>query len=113
MGPSVSPYRDGVFFINIKYSSGYPFEAPKFEMITRIFHPNIYMSGKICCCVFGLDGNDWVPAWTIREALSAIVEAMKNPIEACAANSTAFYLYKNDRIKFESTAKEWTKKYSC
>ena len=95
------------------YPVNYPLKAPYFEMANRIFHPNVYEKGKICCCVFGQDGNDWNPKWTIREALSAIVEAMKNPNEDCAANPKALYLYKDNRIKFESTAKEWTKKYAC
>lgn len=112
MGPIDSPYCGGIFFINIKYPREYPFRAPQFVMTTRIFHPNVYEKGKICCCVFGQDGNDWNPAWTIREALSAIIESMKNPIVECAAVPYVLDLYKRNRIEFESKAKEWTKKYA-
>ena len=34
--------------IEIEYPKDYPFQPMKFSFITRIFHPNITMSGKIC-----------------------------------------------------------------
>ena len=114
IGPKDTPYYEGEFFINIEYPRDYPRRSPKFVMITRIFHPNINREGRICCYVFNRDGdNYWKDNYDIRYAISSIIESMKNPIIECHCSPEIRNLYLTDRIKFESKAKEYTKKYAC
>ena len=113
MGPKDSLYNGGVFSINVNYSREYPFRAPEFVMVTRIFHPNVYRDGRICCCVFDQDNSKiWNYTWDIRYAISAIIESMKNPIESCYCSPEIRDLYIHNRIEFESKAREYTKKYA-
>lgn len=54
-GPEGTPYEGGVFDVDILIPKQYPFEPPKMQFITRIWHPNISsQTGAIClvslCC---------------------------------------------------------------
>ena len=116
LGPGDSPYQGGVFFLNIRFPQDYPFKPPRCTFTTKIFHPNIGRNGQVCCCALELLGNQWSPALTISKVLLSISSVLTepNPDSVCDnGNYEAAHLYKTDRSKFESIAKEWTKKYAC
>ena len=48
-GPEGTPYEGGIFQININIPKQYPFEPPKMNFHTKIWHPNISsQTGAIC-----------------------------------------------------------------
>jgi ubiquitin-protein ligase len=48
-GPEGTPYEGGIFQINITIPKQYPFEPPKMNFHTKIWHPNISsQTGAIC-----------------------------------------------------------------
>ena len=116
LGPGDSPYQGGVFFLNIRFPQDYPFKPPRCTFTTKIFHPNIGLNGQVCCCALDILGDQWSPALTIGKVLLSISSLLTdpNPDSVCNnGNYEAAHLYKTDRSKFESIAKEWTKKYAC
>ena len=49
LGPPGTPYEGGVFKLEIRIPSKYPFEPPKMRFETKIWHPNISsQTGAIC-----------------------------------------------------------------
>lgn len=109
MGPADSPFDGGVFFLNIHFPTDYPFKPPKFQFVTKIYHPNINSNGSICLDILK---DQWSPALTVSKVLLSISSLLTDanpddPLVPDIANQ-----YKADRAKYEATAREWTRKYA-
>ena len=109
MGPDDSPYSGGVFFLSIEFSADYPFKPPRVMFITKIYHPNINSNGSICVDILK---DNWSPAITVEKLLLSIVLLLCDPNPADPLVPDIANQYKNDRSKFDSTAREWTRKYA-
>lgn len=135
MGPSDSPYSGGVFFLSIHFPTDYPFKPPKLQFTTRygllvasatfrclslpqtppptlltlrIYHPNINSNGAICLDILK---DQWSPALTISKVLLSLCSLLCDPNPDDPLVPEIAHLFKTDRAKYDSTAKEWTRKY--
>ncbi|KAK4131047.1 ubiquitin-conjugating enzyme [Trichocladium antarcticum] len=109
MGPSESPYTNGVFFLSIVFPTDYPFKPPKVQFTTRIYHPNINANGSICLDILR---DQWSPALTISKVLLSICSMLTDPNPDDPLVPEIAHVYKTDRAKYEQTAREWTRKYA-
>ncbi|KAJ1996406.1 Ubiquitin-conjugating enzyme E2 4 [Coemansia sp. RSA 1358] len=110
MGPKDSPYNGGVFFLSIHFPTDYPFKPPKITFTTKIYHPNINSNGSICLDILK---DQWSPALTISKVLLSICSLLTDPNPDDPLVPEIAHIYKTDRHRYESIAKEWTQKYAC
>ena len=126
-----TPYAGGKFMFEVKMPENYPFAPPYAYCHTLLWHPNIDSSippGKINICldlinpdlVGKVDASTGASGWTPSKTLTNIIEALKGQIHceppffnpADPLNFEAGEQALNNQTKFESKAKEWTKKYA-
>ena len=109
MGPSASPYEGGVFYLNIIFPQNYPFKPPKITFLTKVYHPNINSSGGICLDVLK---DQWSPALTIDKILLSICSLLEDPNPDDPLVTDIADQYKNNRVAYDMTAREWTQYYA-
>ncbi|XP_062194489.1 ubiquitin-conjugating enzyme E2 28-like isoform X1 [Phragmites australis] len=109
MGPSDSPYTGGVFFVNIHFPPDYPFKPPKVNFQTKVYHPNINSNGSICLDILK---EQWSPALTISKVLLSISSLLTDPNPDDPLVPEIAHMYKNQRQRYEETARAWTQKYA-
>lgn len=109
-GPPESPYDGGVFFLSVHFPTDYPFKPPKIAFTTKVYHPNINSNGSICLDILGR--TQWSPALTIPKVLLSISSLLCAPNPDDPLVPEIARLYKSDRRRYESNAREWTVKYA-
>ena len=108
-GPPGTSYEGGFFKLSINLEGRYPMQPPKVKFLTKIFHPNIDFSGKICLDILE---SCWSPAISVKNALLGIYCMLSDPNPDDALCSKAAKLYHEDKEEYERTIREWTKKYA-
>ena len=109
MGPSDSPYAGGVFLVSIHFPPDYPFKPPKVNFQTKVYHPNINSNGAICLDILK---EQWSPALTVSKVLLSICSLLTDPNPDDPLVPEIANIYKQDRARYEDTARSWTQKYA-
>ena len=108
-GPINSNYENGFFFFKMKWNiDKYPFEAPKFYFITKIFHPNIGEDGLVSY----IDNGEWTPALRNRTVILCVQSLLGSPNINVFLNQEAVKLYKENKNLYDNTVKDYVNKYA-
>ncbi|VVC31763.1 Ubiquitin-conjugating enzyme E2,Ubiquitin-conjugating enzyme/RWD-like,Ubiquitin-conjugating enzyme [Cinara cedri] len=112
-GPKDSPYEDGIFKLIIEVPKKYPFEPPRINFITPVYHPNIDSGGRICLDILKMPpAGAWKPLITIEGVLVAICNLMNCPNPDDPLVPDIARELKTDKDIFEDKAKKFTKMHA-
>jgi len=109
VGPPGTPYDGGLFKMTIDFPSEFPIKPPVISFITKIFHPNISSSGKICMDILK---DQWSITLKIGAVLLSIISLLDNPNPNDPLDVTAANLYLANKCLFDIKALEMTKKFA-
>ncbi|KAG6423796.1 hypothetical protein SASPL_114199 [Salvia splendens] len=109
-GPVGTPYEGGTFKIDITLPDGYPFEPPKMQFATKVWHPNISsQSGAICLDILK---DQWSPALTLKTALLSVQALLSAPEPDDPQDAVVAQQYLKDYQTFVGTARYWTEAFA-
>eukprot|EP00049_Salpingoeca_infusionum_P015341 m.297442 g.297442 ORF g.297442 m.297442 type:complete len:200 (+) comp15858_c6_seq31:92-691(+) len=112
-GPTDSPYEGGVFRLEIVCLPRYPFQPPQVRFLTPIYHPNIDKGGRICLDLLKPPPQGtWKPAMNLSTLLASIQLLMATPNPDDGLRPDVSAEYKDDRDKFNTTARAYTRKHA-
>ena len=77
VGPKNTPYADGTYYFEMKFTNDYPNQAPiDVRMKTPIYHPNIsHSNGHICVQYF----SSWQNTYDVAGIVNTIFDLLYNP----------------------------------
>eukprot|EP00262_Sarcandra_glabra_P007168 TRINITY_DN19797_c0_g1_i1.p1 TRINITY_DN19797_c0_g1~~TRINITY_DN19797_c0_g1_i1.p1 ORF type:complete len:195 (-),score=31.87 TRINITY_DN19797_c0_g1_i1:153-737(-) len=109
-GPISTPYEGGTFQIDVHLPDGYPFEPPKMQFITKVWHPNISsQNGAICLDILK---DQWSPALTLKTALLSLQALLSAPEPDDPQDAVVAQQYLRDYPTFVATAQYWTETFA-
>ena len=109
IGPILTPYENGVFYLSIHYPTDYPFKPPKCAFLTKIYHPNINSNGSISLDILQ---DQWSPALTIKKVLISLTVLLSEPNPDDPLVPEIANLYKSDIYEYYKNAREFAEKYA-
>ena len=118
MGPRDTSYRNGIFYLNIKFPDNYPLKAPEVAFKTPIYHINVNPNkldmegaeslGHVCISTL----NWWKPENTIKQVITDIFALfyMANPDSPYGMDRANEFRF--EKALHEEKIKYFTKKYA-
>ncbi|KAJ7975826.1 Ubiquitin-conjugating enzyme, E2 [Quillaja saponaria] len=116
MGPPDTLYEGGYFNAIMSFPSDYPNKPPAVRFRSELWHPNVYLDGKVCISILHPPGDDpngyelanerWNPVHTVESIVLSIISMLSSPNDESPANVDAAKEWRESRDVFR-------KKVSC
>ncbi|KAF2669423.1 putative ubiquitin conjugating enzyme [Microthyrium microscopicum] len=104
-GPPDTPYEGGIYSVEIKIPSEYPFRPPKMKFETKVWHPNVSsVTGAICLDTLS---SGWSPVLTVKSALMMLQSLLASPEPKDPQDAEVASMMIKHPKEFEHRAREW------
>lgn len=120
LGPEETAYEGGVFRTTLTFPKDYPMSPPKMKFTSEIFHPNIYVDGRVCISILHAPGEDpmgyessserWSPVQSIEKILLSVMSMLAEPNPESGANVDASKMWREDREGYKRKAQQLVRK---
>ena len=94
-GKAGTPWEGGCYKVKITFSEDYPDKPPHCAFTPRIFHPNVYPSGKICLSIID-ETKGWQPTISVKQILLGVQQLLGNPNLSDPAQREPFEMLRDD-----------------
>ena len=113
LGPPNTPYEGGIFYVRVESVTGaryrYMTPAPKVRFLTRIYHPNIDPTGRLC---MEISGEQWWPSFKLEALLLTISSFLDAPAADDPLVPEIAAEFTRNRQQYEDNARLYTKRYA-
>ncbi|KAJ5495071.1 Ubiquitin-conjugating enzyme [Penicillium diatomitis] len=104
-GPPDTPYEGGMYHVDIKIPTDYPFRPPTMKFETKVWHPNVSsQTGAICLDTLS---SAWSPVLTIKSALISLQSLLSTPEPKDPQDAEVANMMLQRPQEFQRIAREW------
>ncbi|KAK9804208.1 hypothetical protein WJX72_001272 [[Myrmecia] bisecta] len=108
-GPKNTVYEGGIFRLSIHLPARYPFEPPKVQFLTKVYHPNIDSGGRVCLDTLNMPPKGaWKPSLNIAAVLASIGLLLAEPNADDGLMTEITDEFKHNPELFDSKARQMT-----
>lgn len=104
-----TPYENGVFHFEMELPNVFPFRPPTFKFTTRIYHPNVSLSGELSCNILVYQ---WSPVYAKFENLLYAIQSFLDDPDPQEGYLETKRHWIDDFKDAKKTARAWTYLYA-
>eukprot|EP00461_Guttulinopsis_vulgaris_P002950 UN02951 len=97
-GPEDTIWEGATLKLTMEFSEDYPNRPPKVLFVSRVYHPNVYVDGRICIDI--LD-TKWTSIYDVSSILTSLQSLLTDPNPDSPANAEAANLFRSDREAYK------------
>jgi len=109
-GPKNTPYEGGLFMLHVVFPQQYPFQPPKVQFVTSIYHCNVSSEGRLCLNVLR---DSWTPSLTFIKVMENIKLMLIEPDTLDALDAWKGSLARTEPEVYRKNAREHTLTTAC